>query len=71
MYLGYLIFSYGDSALTDSHIQACWTLLAFREKEEAEDLIVYRALRRVWAHDSLRDEIQNGSGIVLNENIRW
>ena len=71
MYLGYLILSYRYSALTDSHIQAYWTLHSFEEKKEAEDFRLYRALLRLWAHDSLRDEIQNGSELVLNENIRW
>ena len=71
MYLGYLILSHRCSALTDIHIQAYWALLSFKEKKEAEDFRLCRALLRLWAHDSLRHEIQNGSGLVLNENIRW
>lgn len=71
MYLGYLILSYLYSALTDSHVQAYWTLISFQDKKEAGDFRLYRALLRLWAHDSLRDEIQNGRGFVLNENIRW
>ena len=71
MYLRYLILSCRDRFLTDSHIQAYWTLLSFNGRKDAYDFRLYRALLKLWAHDSLRYEIENGKGLALNENIPW
>ena len=71
MYSGYIILSYQYSALTDSHIRAYRNLVSFEAKKETEDSEPHRALLRLWAHDSLRNEIQNGRGLALNDNINW
>ena len=63
MYLRYLISPCRDRVLTDSHIQDYRTLVSCDARKDTCDFRFCRALLRLWAHDSLRYEIQSGDGL--------